>query len=78
MNNDVIGQVKIRKGEVTVRRNIEKVEFNPSNKDHIEAYKMLLEGKLHPTLRFNVPHHFVDQLQYLDRKVALHYLNLLN
>lgn len=31
------------------------VDFDPSNEEHMEAYRSLIqEGRQHPTLRFNV------------------------
>lgn len=52
---------------------VHRIPFNPSDKEHREAYRMLAEeGKQHPNLRFIVELPFLDAVTMMERKLALH------
>jgi len=49
------------------------VTFDPTNHEHIKAFKMLVvdtPSRQHPTLRFRLEHPFVNVQQMLLKKVA--------
>lgn len=58
------------------------VDFDPTNKDHIEAFSMLCLGvdndnfRQHPTLRFNIHHPYTDVRKMMFHMVARDYIRL--
>ena len=64
-----------------------RVDFDPTNADHLEAFSMLCIGeadkrgsygvKQHPTLRFNVEEGFEDVRSMMLHKVGKQYLKVM-
>jgi hypothetical protein len=54
---------------------IEKVYFNPKNKDHLTALSLLVEqNRQHPTLRFVLEQPYLDVRAMMLHKVAKAYI----
>lgn len=54
-----------------------RIDFDPSNAEHLKAYLMLEGGKNHPTLRFKINYKagFSVLLNYLRYEVANYHAN---
>lgn len=58
---------------------LSKETFDPTNPDHIEAYRMLVyEGRQHPTLRFTLEHPYLDVRAMMTDKIVRMYLDNLS
>lgn len=54
-------------------------QFDPHNKQHIEAFVMLTQqGRQHPSLRFTLEHPYLDVRSMMYDKVARAYVTQFN
>lgn len=52
------------------------VEFDPMNKEHLEAFRMLTQdNRQHPVLRFEVPYPFLDVRAVMYDRISKAHLN---
>lgn len=59
-----------------VHAQLSKETFDPTNPNHIEAYRMLVyEGRQHPTLRFTLEHPYLDVRAMMTDKIVRMYLD---
>lgn len=52
------------------KRRVQYVDFDPTNKQHIEAYAQMRSGVLPATIRFNLEHPFLTVPDMINSKIV--------
>jgi hypothetical protein len=53
---------------------LKQVTFNTEDPEHLQAFEMLINGRQHPTLRFQLELPYVNVLQMMYDKIGRAYL----